>query len=87
MDCRNEILEFMRTNIDGTGDFIAWVKTFPDMQQVEVMREMNKMAVEIAADKGYTITDYIPTFEKSQEKLNTLEDIILTKRMAMDIYN
>lgn len=87
MDYRSKILEFMKTDIDGTGDFIGWVKTFPEMQQVELMREMNKMTIEMAAEKEWNITDYIPTFEKSDEKLNTLEDVILSQRLMADLIN
>jgi glutamyl-tRNA reductase len=84
MDCRNKILEFMRSNIDGKRDFVNWVQTFPKMQQVELMREMNRMAEEMAAEQGLKITDHLPNFDKADSNLDTLEDAILNERLLRD---
>tara|TARA_R110000850_G_scaffold32412_1_gene89294 strand:- start:101 stop:529 length:429 start_codon:yes stop_codon:yes gene_type:complete len=74
----------MESDIDGKGDFVNWVRTFPKMQQVELMREMNRMTKEMAADKGLKLTDHVPNIDKADTILETLEDAILNKRLLLD---
>lgn len=84
MDYRSKILEFMHLNTKGGNGFVEWVKTFPEMQQVELMRELNKMTEEMAAEKGLIMKDYIPNYERAEETLNTFEDTILSKKQLED---
>ncbi|OAD92477.1 hypothetical protein A7A78_00775 [Aequorivita soesokkakensis] len=84
MDYRSKILEFMQNNVESNADFIVWVKTFPEMQQVELMRELNRMTEEKANEIGLNMKEYIPNYEKADETLNTFEDAILNKRILKD---
>jgi hypothetical protein len=84
MDYRKLIREFMKADTQGNANFIEWVKTFPEMQQVALMRELNVMTEEMAAEQGFNMKDFISDYEKANEKYDAFEDAILNKRILED---
>ena len=65
--------------------FLEWLLSQPQMEQVEIMRELKQLTLEFSKKTNLTIPEDVPMMEEYDKKMDAFEDSILNMRLGEDM--
>jgi uncharacterized protein YllA (UPF0747 family) len=78
MQYREKLLDLI---VNGTQEEMhAWIKAQPPLEQVDIMREMQSLMVEIAAETDDDVTE---SLADADDKIANYEEAILNEQLAL----
>lgn len=66
-------------------EFLEWLQSQPEMEQVEIMRELKQLTLEFSKKINFNIREDVPLMEQYDKKMDAYEDGILDLRLADDM--
>ncbi|WP_298154085.1 hypothetical protein [Flavobacterium sp.] len=85
MKYKEKLLDLILNHDDDA--LMEWIGIHPELEQVDIFREMTALVEQMAAENGEDVHDTIPNFDTIPHLIDDYEDKILDEKLAEVQYN